>query len=695
VEHPVKKDMVRIIVSSISTVRELLETVAGTLRRPEVLKAGRIVRRSSTRTHFTSLEMTERIGSRRKFTLMGVDSIHAAPWVGPALTLDQALSLQGELVAAFASSSFQSKLLELESAHGRVSVEFRDARRACALEIQREVLPFYGFQGSFRGVSDMAQAFEAFANEDAIVQNWATLNDLVSGSTSTEGVAPNSTQDAELSSETPTTTQETKRKSRAPRTLPSADEVFVVRTSKRGKETLAVLPSLHLTTSARGDSGGASVFVDSSLRYQTLLGFGGSFTETSANLFWAATATSQRRIIEAYFDAETGLGYRVGRLHINSCDFSTGNWSCCDQKGDAALETFTTTRYERAILPFIRRAVAAADDELLKLVASPWSPPGWMKDTNRMVRGGKLKREYRKAWARFYVLFAQEMEAAGLPLWALSVQNEPLAVTSWENCNYSAEEERDFVRDHLGPALQGSGVDAKLLVYDHNRDEMLGHAGTIYADPRAEKYVWGVGFHWYGDPRYEVWPDPAGQVCFDNVKRVHDLRPDKHLVMMEACQEGGPHVNDWAVGERYAENIINDLNNWTEAWIDWNLLLNMEGGPNHVGNFCSAPILINTKLGDVLLQPSYYYLGHFSRYIRPGAQRILCGANRDALEVTAFANPDSTIAVVVLNRSDADVAFRLERGDKWVLTSAPAHSITTYILCDCPKASTSRELEAG
>merc|ERR1712032_1203565 len=111
----------------------------------------------------------------------------------------------------------------------------------------------------------------------------------------------------------------------------------------------------------------------------------------------------------------------------------------------------------------------------------------------------------------------------------------------------------------------------KLLVWDHNRDEMLLRARTVYGDPEAAKHVWGTGFHWYGDPRYESWPPPAGMVCFDNVQAVHDLRPDKHIVMTECCQEGGPHLGDWKLGERYAESIIKDVNHWTEAWIDWNL----------------------------------------------------------------------------------------------------------------------------
>lgn len=298
-----------------------------------------------------------------------------------------------------------------------------------------------------------------------------------------------------------------------------------------------------------------------------------------------------------------------------------------------------------------------------------------------MLRKGKLKAGCRRAWARFLVRFARDMSSEGLPLWGMSVQNEPAASTSWENCLYNAQEERDFVRDHLGPALEASSADLRLLVWDHNRDQMVSRARTIYSDPEAAKYVWGMAFHWYGDSRYESWAK-TGQVCFENVARVHEMRPDKHLIMTEACQEGGPHIGEFNVGERYAESIIKDLNNWTEAWIDWNLVLDREGGPNHVSNFCSAPIIVDVERDLVFVQPAWYCIAHFSRFIRPGAQRILCASSRDALETTAFINTDGSIAAVVLNQTGTPIPFWLVNGasGKAAQTTAPPHSITTFVL---------------
>mmetsp|Transcript_66004 Transcript_66004/g.204454 ORF Transcript_66004/g.204454 Transcript_66004/m.204454 type:complete len:281 (-) Transcript_66004:80-922(-) len=277
------------------------------------------------------------------------------------------------------------------------------------------------------------------------------------------------------------------------------------------------------------------------------------------------------------------------------------------------------------------------------------------------------------------------MAEAGLPLSYLTVQNEPAANQRWESCCFSSAEERDFVRDHLGPALVASGLDAKLLVWDHNRDGMFARARDIYADSAAAEHVWGTAFHWYGDPRYETWPHRAGQVCFDNVERVHQLRPDKHLIMTEGSQEKGPKLGEWFIGERYASNIIQDLNHWTEGWIDWNIVLDTEGGPNHKENFCSAPILVSAEHNAVLYQPSYYYIAHFSRYIHVGARRLLSSSACDSLLVTAFENPDGSIVTVVLNQSEYHLPYRLQCGGKAAAASAPAHSITTFIFAaaDC------------
>jgi glucosylceramidase len=167
---------------------------------------------------------------------------------------------------------------------------------------------------------------------------------------------------------------------------------------------------------------------------------------------------------------------------------------------------------------------------------------------------------------------------------------------------------------------------------------------------------------------------------FDNVQLVHDAFPDKKLLFTEGTQEGGPHLGEWSMGERYARSMINDLNRWTVGWIDWNLLLDTSGGPNHVGNFCSAPILADTETGELHFQSSYYAIGHFTRFVQPGAQHILCATSHDALEAAAFLNPDGQIAVVVLNRTEHAGPVTLRVGGSSAVVNCLAHSISTLVV---------------
>lgn len=411
----------------------------------------------------------------------------------------------------------------------------------------------------------------------------------------------------------------------------------------------------------------ASLWVDADKSFQTMLGFGGAFTEAAAHTWLALSPPQQEAVLRACFDPETGHGYTLCRVHMNSCDFSLGNYAHADTPGDTALKDFRVVRDEQALLPFLIAAQRVAGSTI-KLLVSPWSPPAWMKTNGEMNHGGSLLPECRDAWARCYVRFIQAYAERGVPVWGVSVQNEPAAIQRWDSCVYSAEEERDFVRDHLGPQLEAAGLGhVKIVIWDHNRDLMVERAGTVYTDPQAAKYVWGTGFHWYGEDH------------FDHVQLVHDAWPDKQLLFTEGCQEGGPHAGSWALGERYARSMINDINRWTVGWIDWNLLLDRHGGPNHVGNLCSAPILADTEQDRFEFQSSYHYIGHFARFVKPGARRVLCAASREILEATAFVNPDGGVVVIVLNRTGQPMPFALNVGGSRYQASLPARSIASLL----------------
>ena len=413
--------------------------------------------------------------------------------------------------------------------------------------------------------------------------------------------------------------------------------------------------------------GPARVLVNAGRRFQVMEGFGAAFTEAAAVTWQQLGPAHQQQVLRDCFSRTEGHGYTLCRVHMNSCDFALGNYAHVERPDDLALDSFSIERDRQALLPFIRAALSTAGAPL-RLLVSPWSPPAWMKSNGQMNHGGHLRAECREAWARCYVRFIQAYEAEGVPVWGVSVQNEPMAVQRWDSCIYTAEEERDFVRDHLGPALHSAGLGhVKIVIWDHNRDLMVERANVVLSDPAAAAFVWGTGFHWYGEDH------------FDHVQLVHDAWPDKQLLFTEGCQEGGPHAGSWELGERYARSMINDINRWTVGWIDWNLLLDSTGGPNHVGNLCSAPILADTD-GDVLHhQSSYWYLGHFSRFVHPGASRVLCASNRQVLECTAFVNPAGALSTVVMNRSEDAQPFVLCLGGQQVRAELPPRSIATFV----------------
>jgi glucosylceramidase len=285
-----------------------------------------------------------------------------------------------------------------------------------------------------------------------------------------------------------------------------------------------------------------------------------------------------------------------------------------------------------------------------------------------MNNGGKLKPEYREAWARYFVRYVQEYEREGVPIWGISVQNEPQAVQMWESCIYTCEEERDFVRDYLGPVLEKAGLlsRVKILIWDHNRDLLYERAKVVYDDSQAARYIWGAAFHWYVGDNYE------------NVRLTHDAYPEKQLLFTEGCVENRLHFDGWEVGERYGHSMLQDLNNWTAGWMDWNLLLDQRGGPNHKGNYCNAPLMADVGKGTLHYQSSYYYIGQVTRFVRPGAQRIISASTLDDLETMAFVNVDGQIAVVVLNRTEKSYIFALKYNGLAALAESPAHSISTF-----------------
>jgi glucosylceramidase len=407
-----------------------------------------------------------------------------------------------------------------------------------------------------------------------------------------------------------------------------------------------------------------TVQIDLEKTGQTILGFGGAFTEASAYNLSRIDRSIRDRAIKAYFDPDEGLGYTLGRVSIHGCDFSLGSYLYIDDYDDT-LESFSVDR-DRAIIDLIKQASMHAKTDI-RILASPWTPPFWMKDNRSPIRGGKLLPEYDQTWAEYFVKFIRAYESHGIDIFAVTVQNEPQASQRWDSCIYDDADELRFVKV-LGRTFEREKLKQKIYIWDHNRDGMVARAKAIYSDPEATRYVHGTAFHWYDNEQ------------FAEVEKHRTLFPDKHLLFTEGCQEYGPHFGDYSVGERYGRNMIHDLQNGTEGYIDWNLFLDDTGGPNHVNNLCSAPMMIKIFNEELVHMPAYYYIGHFSKFIRPGAVRIRSDVGADTLCVV-FKNVDESVVIVYMNESDEDERVQLE-GAIQLTFLAGKRSISTIVLKD-------------
>jgi glucosylceramidase len=451
-------------------------------------------------------------------------------------------------------------------------------------------------------------------------------------------------------------------------------KVIVYSTADSSNLRLSVTDTLTFKALVQPLETQVCVFVDPSKTFQTFLGIGGALTDASAETFAELSQSKQQEFLRAYYNDTTGIGYTLARTTIHSSDFSSASYTYITE-GDKELKSFNVNHYKKYRIPFVKQAIAAAGGKLT-LFASPWSPPAFMKSNNDLAHGGKLKPEFYQSWANYYVKFIQAYQSEGIPIWGISVQNEPMATQRWESCVFTAEEERDFLKNNLGPTMHKEGLgDKKIIVWDHNRDLMVQRANTIFSDPEASKYAWGMGFHWY-----ESWS--GGTEMYENVARVHETWPDKNLMFTEGCAESfkaGGYYN-WSLGERYGRSMINDFNNGTVGWTDWNVLLDETGGPNHVQNFCFAPVHADTKTGELIYTNAYYYIGHFSKFIRPGAKRISSAASRSQLLTTSFKNEDGKVVVVVMNQGNAKTTYNLCIGTAAAEVSILPHAIQTLVL---------------
>jgi glucosylceramidase len=429
--------------------------------------------------------------------------------------------------------------------------------------------------------------------------------------------------------------------------------------------------------------------------YQKILGFGGSFTESAAFIINNLPKIKQDEILNAYF-SPAGAAYSLTRTHINSCDFSLKNYAYAEVAGDTDLIYFSLQEDKDDLIPLIKNAMQVPGAEF-KIISSPWTAPPWMKDNNQW-NGGSLKPEYYSTWALYFLKYIQAYQKEGIEIWGVTVENEPLGNgDQWESMLFTPAEMREFVKMYLGPQFKQDGISTKILIYDQNRDHLDQWASEIMSDPDAAKYVWGTAVHWYSST-VDWYPE--------TLRQVHDRFPEKHLLHTEGCidseipvwqdddwywrKEATDWGYDWAPEEdkplhpkyvpvfRYARDMIGGLNSWLTGWIDWNIVLNRQGGPNHANNWCIAPVIVDTDAEEIYYTPLYYSMCHFSKYVRPGAYRIGIESGITELMYTACLN-DNNLVVIILNQGNLDHDYEIKINKKSVRLNIPSFSIQTLV----------------
>lgn len=448
---------------------------------------------------------------------------------------------------------------------------------------------------------------------------------------------------------------------------------LVVESNKAGLRFANTTLRFDETTRSQ-DNDTLLLVIDPSKTYQKVFGFGGAFTDAVGINLKKLPANMQDDILKSYYSKQ-GIGYTIGRIPMASCDFSERTYTYDDSPGDLELTNFTLAPEDFDLkIPHIKKAMSLSSEPIW-FFASAWSSPAWMKTSNALTGRGVLKGEpggpYYKSWAKYYVRFVQDYERQGVPLWALTAENEPTAGFlpgfRWQALGFTAATQRDFIKLDLGPALQEAGYGPEklqLMILDDNRYVLPHWTDVVFGDPEAAKYVHGVAVHWYLNSFFGPWV----------LDKVHQRYPDKFIFASEACAGATAKEADrvilgsWERAEQYAADILEDLNHWITGWMDWNLALNTEGGPNWAKNFVDSPIIVNISSQEFYKQPMYYALGHFSKFVPRGSVRIDSQLKQahsgvrasTTIEYAAFKTPKSSVVVIVLNKDDKKHTLKIK-----------------------------------
>jgi len=453
----------------------------------------------------------------------------------------------------------------------------------------------------------------------------------------------------------------------------SQGNAFVVQTSQAG-DRLALKQPLAFTN----DDGTsmATMAIDTSQKYQKIVGFGAAFTEAAVYCMSNIGESKRKEIMDLFFNPYSGAGFTMGRTQIGASDFSVSAYFYSSTSNDFELNDFSIDHEKQWMIPMIKQAKSVPGSDI-KIFASPWSPPPWMKTTNNWLHG-TLRNDCYAAFALYLCKYVLEMKANGIDIWGITMQNEPAFDSPWyPSCTYTPQQQRDFLKNYFGPQLERDKLfpGIKVMIWDHNKDLLNTWGDVIIGDSACEKYVWGAAYHWYsGD-------------MFDRLTTFHGKFPTKYLIETEVAEPfkgtnpDGSYKTDWGQAERECHDLIGDMNNWSNGWNEWNLCVDEKGGPGYTGSVGSAPIMTNLTNKTYFVQPHYYMMAHFSKYVRPDAIRIGFTTSSwiSNVEATTFKNVNGTIVIVIMNRTANLVTIKLKFGANIIKPSLPAHSFTTII----------------
>ena len=474
-------------------------------------------------------------------------------------------------------------------------------------------------------------------------------------------------------------------------TLKKPMEIEVYETSAAGKHLVKIKEFSHNDSLVK-------IELKTDIKYQTITGFGGSFTESSAYILNKLSKEKRKIILEAYF-SETGANYSLTRTHMGSCDFSLSNYTYAKVENDLELKSFIIEDDKNDLIPMILGAKSISK-EGFKIIASPWTAPPWMKDNKKWV-GGKLLPEFYDAFGLYFSKYLTAYKKEGIDIWGVTVINEPHGNgNNWESTHFSPKEMTDFVQNNLGPTLERKGwKDIKILGYDQNRAGLPEWVDEMYRDEKSSKYFAGTAIHWY-ESTYEYFSEL--------LQYAHNKAPNKYLIQTEACVDAEvPHWNDdawywkkeatdwgwdWASEKdkylhpkyapvnRYATDIIGCLNNYVDGWIDWNMVLDKQGGPNWFKNWCVAPVIADPENDEVYFTPLYYVMSHFSKFMRPGAVKIGCKIDHTEVMATAVQNMDGSIVGVIFNPTEEVFSIELHQDSDIKNISIDAKALQTIVI---------------